>query len=262
MAIDDLAPELFHFLATTDSLVGTYAQLFLSTSRKELSRPYAVFEGMSFKEMTDILILEDKLHCFDISYIQQFLLCLLKWDTSQGSQHNESIIALLKEAQDYEPVSTGSPLPTVQLHGEISHTNSFVTQFTNLQCVSYEVMMTLKYALSQLLCLSLPAFQYIDWGRTDEGCQITWKTFPENLLKIEYKLRYYPSTAALAVNNFNPYQIAFKCNIKNMQILLDGSPLLYPDLDGKVVYMCTYLIFISILNNMHTAVSIWCIYIN
>lgn len=235
--------KFVYFLENIDCLVGVYAQLFLSTSRKELSRPYALFEGMSFREMADILIMEDKLHCFDISYIQQFLLSLLKWDTSQGSEHKESIIALLKEAQDYEPVPTGSPLPPVPLHGEVSYTHCFVTHFAKIQCVSYEVMMTLKFALLQLLCFSLSAFQYIDWRITDKGCQITWKTFPENLGKIEYRLRHYCSTAALAVNDdFNPYQIYVNCNIKNMQILLDGSPLLYPDLDGKT-HMYVYSIY-------------------
>ena len=237
MTIDDLTLEqkkFVYFLKNIDCLIGIYAQLFLSTSRKELSRPYAVFEGMSFREMADILIIKDKLHCLDISYIQQFLLCLLKWDTSQGSEHKESISALLKEAQDYEPVPTGSPLPPVQLHYEVSHSDSFVTHFAKISCISYEIMMTLKFALSQLLCLSLSAFQYIDWRRTDKGCQITWKTFPENLGKIEYRLRYNCSTAALAVSDFNPYQIYVNCNIKSMQILLDGSPLLYADLDGKI----------------------------
>ena len=217
-------------------IVDTFAQMFLSASRKELSRPFAQFEGMSFKQMTDMLIYEDKLHCFDVSYIQQFLLHLLNWDALQGSQFKESIINLLKEAQDYEPVPTGFPLPSLQLHS-VSQTVVVVTNFSNVYCVSYEVMMTLKYALSQLLCLSLLTFQYIGWTNIEGVCQINWKTFPDNCEKIVCKLSCLPSTAALTITNYfvELYQITVNCNIESMQILLDGSPLLYPDIDGKVL---------------------------
>lgn len=221
-------------------IVGTYAQVFLSTTRKELSRPFAQFERMSFKQMTDMLIYEDKLHYFDVSYIQQFLLYLLNWDALQGSQCKESIIDLLKEAQDYEPVPTGFPLPSLHLHS-VSQTVVVVTNFSNVNCVSYEVMMTLKYALSQLLCLSLLTFQYIGWTNIDGVCQINWKTFPNNFEKIVHKLSCLPSTAALTITNYfvDLYQITANCNIENMRILLDGSPLLYPDIDGKMLYVAS-----------------------
>ena len=219
-------------------LVGTYTQMFLSTSRDEFSRPFAQFEGMSFKGMTDMLIYEDKLHCFDVSYIQQFLLYLLNWDALQGSQCRESIIDLLKEAQDYEPIPTGFPLPSLQLYS-VAQT-VVVTSFSNVYCVSYEVMMTLKYALSHLLCLSLLTFQYISWININGGCQINWKTFPDNFERIECKLSCFPSTAALTITDYfvGSYQIVINCNIENAQILLDGSPLLYPGLDGKVPWLC------------------------
>ena len=255
------------FLNKVDSIVGAYAQLFLSTSREELSTTYAQFEGNSFKEMTNILIYEDKLHCFDVSFVQQFLLFLLKWSTSQGSTHQEMqsvIIELLKEAQDYEPVPTGSPLPPVQLHSWL-HTGIFATHFDEVYCVSYEVMVTLKHALSQLLSLSLSTFQYVSWLETNKGCQIIWKTFPDNLDKMEYKLRFLPSTAALTVKDFVPYNIEFTCSIENKQILLDGSPLLYPDLDGEIMYICVYsctYICTYICNLcMHTYVSYPCAYV-
>ena len=246
---DDIAPEQENFvlfLIKIDNLVGTGAELFLSTSRKELSRPYAQFEGSSFKDMTDTLIAGDQLHCYDISYIQQFLLSLLKWDTSQGGKHKELITAILKEAQDYEPVPTGSPLPSVQLRGR-SHVATIVTNFFSVynRHVSYDMMMTLKYALLQLLHLSLSSFQYVRWTKVNKGCQITWKTFPENLDRIENKLMGtdYPSTSALEVMDdfeidYSYLTITFSCNVKNTQILLDGSALLYPDLDGKPVYLC------------------------
>ena len=253
LVADVIAPEQEEFillLIKIDHLIGNYAELFLSTSRKEYSRPYAQFERSSFKEMTDILIIEDKLHCFDISYIQQFLLSLLRWDTSQGSEHKELIIGLLKEAQDYEPVPTGSPLPSVQLHGE-SHTTFFVTHFANISCVSYELMMILKYALSQLLCLSLSTFQYVSSRDINRSCQLTWKTCPENFEKIEHKLSYHTSTAALALgDDFEinyPNEITFSCIIKNMQIVLDGSPVLYPELDGKILYTIILYIYCEVL---------------
>lgn len=229
-----VAENNFHlFLDKIANVVGICSQLFLSTSRKELSRPYAQFEGMSFKEMTDILILEDKLHCFDVSYIQHFILSLLKWDTLNHGEYKESIITSLKEAQDYEPLPTGSPLPSVQLNDNLD-AEIFIAQFFDVHCVSYEVMLTLKYALSHLLCLSRSTFQYVGWVQTNKGCQISWKTFPENFEKIGHQLRYYPSTGALAViGDYDPYQITFNCKIINMQILLDGTPLLYPDLDGR-----------------------------
>ena len=241
---DDIAPSqetFILFLIKIDRLVGTFAEQFLSTSRKELSRPYAQFERCSFKQMTDVLISEDKLHCYDISYIQQFLLSLLKLDTSQGSKYKESITALLSEAQEYEPVITGCPLPSLHSQSR-SHAVYIVTHFFDVHCVSYEVMMTLKYTLLQLLYLSMSAFQYVGWTEVNEGCQITWKTFPENLEKIENKLSYHPSTGALEVQDDfvidYPYKITFSCNIKNKQILLDGSPLLCPDLNGKTMYLC------------------------
>lgn len=246
---DDIAPEQENFvlfLVKIDRLVGVHAELFLSTSRKELPRPYAQFERSSFKEMVEVLIAESKVHCYDISYIQQFLLSLLKWDTSQGSKHKEIIVTLLREAQDYEPAFTGSPLPSVQLNSR-TPVASIVTHFFDVHCVSYEVMMTLKYALLQLLCLSPSAFQYIGWTNVSKGCQITWRTYIENFEKVENKLKYHPSTAALEVKEgFTidyPYQITFVCNVKIKQILLDGSPLLYPDLDGKIIYLCicTYM---------------------
>ena len=242
MIADDIAPEqenLTLFLLKIDHLIGGYVELFLSTSRKEHSRPYAQFEQTSFKEMTDILISEDKLHCYDISYIQQFLLSLLKWDISQGGQCKEQIIALLNKAQDYEPVATGSPLPSVRLSK--SHV-TVITHFRNINvhCVSYEVMMTIKYALMQLLYLSLSAFQYVGNKKEDHDCcRITWKTDSENFENIENKIRYHRSTAVLEVDDyyFNyPNNITFSCNVKNPQILLDSSPLLYPDIDGKVLF--------------------------
>ena len=245
---DDAAPEqetFLLFLENINCVVGTYVQQFLSTLRKELSMPYAQFEDKSFKEMTDILIYEDKLHCFDVSYIQQFLLFLLKWSTSQTTACKESIIGLLEEVQNYEPVPTGSPLPSVQLDS-LSHTGTFVTRFDEVHYVSYEVMMTLKHALSQLLCLSLSTFQYVSWIKINEGCQINWKTFPENLNKIEDKLRCLPSTGALRVkDDYDPYNIEFTCSIENKQILLDGSPLLYPDLDGEI-YLCMLYAYVNV----------------
>ena len=224
------------FLMKIDHLVGTCADMFLSTSRKELSRPYAQFQGSSFKEMTDVLISEEKLHCYDISYIQQFLLSLLKWDTSQSCKYKESITTLLTEAQEYEPVSPGHPLPSLHSHHSRSHAIQIVTLFFDVHDVSYEVMMTLKYALMQLLYLSLSAFQYVRWIKVNNGCQITWKTLPENFEKIENKLKCLPSTGALKVREDcdieYPYKITFSCKIKRMQLLLDGSPLLCPELEG------------------------------
>lgn len=239
---DDIAPEQERFvllLMKVDRLVGTCAETFLCTPRREISRPYAQFERKSFREMTDILISQDRLHCYDISYIQQFLLSLLKWDTSQGSKNKDLLISLLKEAQDYEPVPTGSPLPSLQLQNR-SHPVNIVTHFFGVHFVSYEVMMTLKYALLQLLYLSPSSFQYVGWTKVNQGCQITWKTSHESLEKIEDKLSHHTdhtSTAALKVEDgFEvqyPNRITFSCKITNVQILLDGSPLLYPDLDGK-----------------------------
>ena len=236
---DDIVPEQEEFalfLMKVDHLVGTCVETFLSIPRKEISRPYAQFKGNSFSRMTDILISQDRLHCYDISYIQQFLLSLLKWDTLQGSKHKEMIISLLKEAQDYEPVPTGSPLPSVQLQNR-SHSVTIVTCFHNVYFVSYEVMMTFKYALLQLLYLLPSSFQYVGWIKVNRGCQITWKTSDKTLEKVEDKLSHYPYTAALkVVDDFEiqyPYRITFSCNITNMQILLDGSPLLYPDLNGR-----------------------------
>ena len=236
---DDIAPEqekFSLFLINIDRLVGAYAEQFLSTSRKEHSRPYAHFENSSFKEMIDVLISENKLHCYDISYIQQFLLSLLKWDSFQSSKHKELITDLLKETQDYEPVSTGSPMPSTFPHGRLNSV-SILTNFVDFHCVSYEIMMTMKYILLQLLHLSPSALQYIRWREMDSGCQIMWNTSPENFRRIESRLLYYPSTAALRVNNDFDIKypcITFTCNIKNMQIVFDGSPLLCPDLDGKI----------------------------
>ena len=244
--VDETVPEqktFILFLEKVDSIVGAYTQLFLSTSREELSTTYAQFEGKSFKEMTNILIYEGKLHCFDVSFVQQFLLFLLKWNSPQGNTRKEMqgvIIELLKEAQDYEPVPTGSALPPVQLHNQASDTGIFVTNFDEVFCVSYEIMVTLKHALSQLLSLSLSTFQYVSWIKTNKGCEIIWETFPDNLDKIENKLRFLPSTAALTVKDFTPYNIEFTCSIENKQILLDGSPLLCPDLNGEIIYICVY----------------------
>ena len=264
--VDEMEPEqeiFVLFLKQVDSIVGAYTQLFLSTSREELSTTYAQFEGNSFKEMTNILIFEGKLHCFDVSFVQQFLLFLLKWSVSQGSTHKEMqgvITELLKKTQDYEPVPTGSPLLPVQLHSWFN-TGIFATYFDEVCCVSYEVMMTLKYALSQLLSLSLSTFQYVSWIKTNQGCQIIWKTFPDNLDKIEYKLRLFPSTAALRVKGFVPYNIEFTCSIENKQILLDGSPLLYPDLDGEIKYICVYM-HTYICVYMHTYIYIHIIHVH
>lgn len=238
MIADDIAPEqekFSLFLIKIDRLVGAYAEQFLSTSRKEHSRPYAHFENCSFKEMIDVLISENKLHCYDISYLQQFLLSLLKWDTFQSSKHKELITYLLKETQDYEPVSTGSPLPSMYFHSRLNSV-SIVTNFVDFHCVSYEIMMTMKYSLLQLLHLSPSALQYVRWRQIDSGCQITWNTSPENFRRIESRLLYYPSTAALRVNDdfdIKYPRITFSCNIKIKQIVFDGSPLLCPDLDGK-----------------------------
>ena len=249
LVADDIAPEQEKFvllLLKIGHLIGTCAELFLSTSRRELPRSYAQFERNSFKEMTGSLIFENKLHCYDISFIQQFLLSLLKWDTSQGSKNKELIIGLLKDTQEYEPVPTVSPLPSIQLNYK-SNTVTAVTNFFDVYFVNYEVMMTLKYTLLQLLYLSPSAFQYVSWKKLNKGCQITWKTSSENFERIENKLRYHQSTAALTTcNDFEidyPYKITFSCNIINRQILLDGSPLLCPDLEGKIliiiIVLCT-----------------------
>ena len=246
MIADKIAPDQEKFallLIKLNRLVGIYAKLFLSTSRNEYSRLYGHFESNSFKEMIDALISEDKLHCYDISYIQQFLLSLLKWDISQSSEHKKLIIDLLQEAQDYEPVPTGCLLPSLHSNSR-SNSVSILTNFLDFSCVSYEVMMTMKHILSHLLHLLPWALQYIKWKELDRGCQITWNTSPENFERIKNRLLYFPSTVALMVdNNFDiKYpSIEFNCNIKNMQILLDGSPLLCPDLDGKIAYSYTLM---------------------
>ena len=248
---DDSAPEekLFTLLRKVDDLIGVYVKLFLSTSRKEHSRMYSQFEQNSFEEMTVILMANDKLHCCDISYIQQFLISLLKWDTSQGSQYKEHITALLNEAQDYEPVATGSPLPSVRLYSGPHVT--VITRFFSVHCVSYEVMMTIKYALMHLLHLSLSTFQYVGWVGMNKGCQITWITHTDKFEHIVNKIMYHPSTVILKVNNDFDIKypcISFSCTIKNKQFLLDGSPLLCPNLDGKIIhvmhlsmYICTFI---------------------
>ena len=54
MIADSIAPDqekFTLFLIKINRLVGTYAKLFLSTSRKECSTLYAHFESNSFKEM-------------------------------------------------------------------------------------------------------------------------------------------------------------------------------------------------------------------
>ena len=246
---NDIVPqqEIFvMFLLKVDCLVGTYAESFLSIPRKEITRVYSRFEGNSFLEMVDQVVSQNSLHCFDISYIQLFLCSLLKWDVSAGNKYKEQLIALLREAQDYEPIITGSPLPCVNLRSR-SRPVRIISCFSGIVIsVSYDIMMTLKYALSQLLSLSLSAFHYSGWSAMENGFQISWNTALFNFNMIEtacFKIDV-PTGGLVIINEPDvdyPYSIRLTCEITDSQLIPDGSPLLVPDLEGVFETHCITL---------------------
>ena len=252
---DDIAPEQEKFvmlLIKIDRLVGTHATSFLSVPRKEISRIYSMFEGKSFLAMADQLIGENSLHCYDIFCIQLFLCSLLKWDATEGNKYKKQLVALLKETQDYEPIPTGFPLPQINLRSRTQTVRIISCISGVVVCVSYDVMMTLKYALSRLLNLSLSAFHYSGWSAMENGFQLLWNTSLFNFDRIEascYKNdvpTHCPTGGLVMINEPDinyPHNIRFTCEITDAQLLLDGSPLLVPDIESVFEIYCVTCIY-------------------
>jgi len=234
---NDIAPEQEKFimlLIKIEQLVGAHAKKFLSESRTVIPRIYSRFEGKSFLTMIDQLISESSLHCYDISYIQLFLCSLLKWDTTEGNKCKEQLVALLREVQDYEPIPTGFPLPCKNIWSRTRSVQIISCFIGIVSCISYEIMMTLKYVISRYLNLPLSAFHYSGWSAIENGFRILWNTF--NFDRIEDSCNKIDMTGGLEmigepVINY-PHSIKFFCKITDTKLFSGGSPLLVPDLKG------------------------------
>ena len=140
-------------------------------TKEESSRFYSCFEGYVFLKMVNNLVHENKLHCYDISYIQFFLLSLYKWDASHGKTNAALLSELLQDTQEYEPIATGSRLPSLTIRTE-PHPFTITTYVSGIVFISYEVMMSLKFAFSYLFCSSPSCFQYIHWRESGNKCCI------------------------------------------------------------------------------------------
>ena len=233
---DDIAPEQDKFiilLIKINRLVGDNLNKFI----KETSPFHAYCEDGTFFGMVNKLISENKLHCYDISYVQLFLYILYK--QALQDDNKAALLAALNETQDYEPVPTGSSLSSVESRCRSGVTITTITQTDGTFCISYEVMISLKYGLSQLLNISPLSFHYISWEPHNDKYLISWHTTKENFDTIEKLLCFQEnlSTAFLKVTDkpdINFPHVKFNFEINNMQILLDGSPLFVPDVEGKL----------------------------
>ena len=187
------------------------------------------FEEKSLLKMIECLVSENKLHSCDISVIQHFIYDVKKDVESSSAKVLEE---LLLATQDYEPICLGSEdLPSVNVECPAV----VATLFLGVNSISFEVMMALKYALSRFLCLSVSEFQYIKWELKQNGLQIFWQTSLLFLDHIRAILQGSESSGGLILKEIDyNYQskIHLTCFLQDFQLLLDGAPLLIPDLEG------------------------------
>jgi len=237
---DDVSPEQKKFaflLIRINRMVGECANLYLSSTREEISRFYSCFEGYTFLKMVDNLVSENKLHCYDVSYIQFFLHSLYKWDATHGKNNATLLKELLLDTQEYEPVAIGSQLPSLTLQTE-SHPFTITTFVSGIGFLSYEVMMSLKFAFSYLFRFSPSCFQYTHWRKSGNKCCIVWRTTGERFYEMESTLCYNLSAGFLRTTKHPEvryHNIIINCMVDNMQMLMDGSPLLLPNVEGMFV---------------------------
>lgn len=241
---DEFALEQEKFiilLININRLVGSCVSDFLSTE-EVTSTLYSCFKGDTFYGMTNKLIFQSKLHCYDISFLQLFLLFVYKRTSSDRGESSKALVTALKETQDYEPLPTGSPLSSMEFRCR-SRPIMIVTQVSNINCISYEVMVFLKYGISELLHISQSSFQYVSWKLYNHMSIIVWHTTEANFDKIEPLLCFQEnlSNGFLKVTGdpeIDYHFIKLNCEITNKQMLLDGSPLLVPDVEGKPLFLC------------------------
>ena len=232
LCADDIAfkeESLNILIIKIDRLIGSYAQIYLTN----------LTCVRTFMEYAEDLIAENKLHCFDISCIQVFLCNLATQTYMQNVELQKRLSLSLKESQDYEPLPCGCPLPSVKPFTSRSQSANMTVYFLDIFCVSYEVMMTLKHILSQFLQIETSEFQYTGWSRVEDGCYIVWNVDIQKLSAIKNILRHQKTmlNRILKLNDkpeINDTVISFRCKLENTQMLLNGSPLLIPDLEGTV----------------------------
>ena len=179
---------------------------------------------------------EQKLHWCDISIIQHFLYNVYEWNIHKEMKVYADLLRnLLVAIQDYEPACLQSEdLPPLNLSCTVNHA-AMTTVFLGINSVSFEVIMTLKYALCRLLCLSIVEFQCIKWEITNIGLNIDWQVPLESLSHIEAIVKFSESCGGLEIQEIScstKTSIKLTCCIQGSQLLLDGTPLLIPDLEG------------------------------
>jgi len=183
----------------------------------------------SFLNVIEHFVNKNQLHSYDISVIQHFIYNAKRAvDSSSASV----LVDLLLATQDYEPVCLESEdLPSLNVECAVV----IITLFLGINSISFEVMMTLKYALSRFLSVSVTEFQYIKWEMKQDGLQIIWQTSLHWLSHVQTILQCRESSGGLVVKEINQIcqdKICFTCFLQDFQLLLDGSPLLIPDLEG------------------------------
>ena len=230
--VEILSPEHDNFVILLLSIINNGS----SAAYKFLfqSKP---LEDMSLTKMIEDYIAEQKLHWCDISSIQHFIYDVYEWSIYvENSVYTDLLRRLLVTIQDYEPACLESEdLPPLNLNCSINCA-TMTTVFLGINSVSFEVIMTLKYGLSRLLCLSILEFQCIKWEITQSGLNIDWQVPSQFLSRIDAVVQYSKSCGSLEIQEFScPTKTSIKltCCIQDSQLLLDGTPLLIPDLKGN-----------------------------
>jgi len=232
---DDITSEQEKFvflLIKINRMVGECASKFLSS--EEISKFDSRFEGSSFLEMVNELVSDNKLSCYDISYIQFFLQSLYNWDLTCGGNNTTQLSELLRDTQEYKPVAASSQLPLLILPTE-PHPFTITTYVSGIIFISYEVMMSLKFAFSFLFHSNVSCFHYVRWKESSNKCVIVWHTTSKHFYEIESALQYNLTAGFLRVMKHPEvrfHNISISCSVDNFQMLIDGSPLLLPPIEG------------------------------
>jgi len=183
-------------------------------------------------------ISEQKLHWCDISFIQHFMYNVYEWSIHTKKSYGPILRHLLITIQDYEPAcSESEDLPLLNL--TCSYNCIVITTvFLGINSVSFEVIVTLKYALSRLWCLSIIKFQCIKWEITQSGLNVDWQVPSKLLSHIEDIVHNCEPCGGLEIQEIcsttDMTSIIITCCIQDSQLLLDGTPLLITDMKGDV----------------------------
>lgn len=233
-AQEDYVHLLLNFLELDSKPIEQY---FKESSNRYPFKPLLLPEGKSLREGINALISENKLHCYDVSVIQHLLYKVYSWSTVHCNKKYDTMVKhLLLEIEKYNP----GLIPSWDINFVQDQNSALIkTLFTGIASLSFEILMTLKYVLSQFFNIAVYEFYYVKSNSDIEQSttEIIWETSFENFKMLAENLQQFQSSNILLLfkkSHSKQREIQFSFQLQDSQILLDGSPNLILDLESKV----------------------------